>query len=437
MAPKGIGLSYENISDDFKKTPDLLPDEYRRAKASHELDLKLNGIDPALKSKLDSDLDEVNSQKTEEQKKVISSASFEAEELKATIADLNNDLSVGTDVKRAERYSVLRDKQEDINQYQKDVKSEIAKLARPTVNELSKENANLLISFIDKGVLAGVKFRKGLRDMYIEAKFPIYKNASKAERKEMREKADRWASGMKEVLERHNLWDDAKVTNRYEKKEDRVEKRAQRKTEYNETETIFTEEQFKNMLDTTAMIMGRDAFAKALYAKIIDLRPNINLPKWDNMAGLNQTLDNPNYAATIRGILKENLPYMTVSSLQDWLSVEEKPGEMLTAYKAEIEKQHAKEIDTVLQELYPNITQDQMRKKRAAVAAGIAVGVMQVTNQQTGMEIKGAGLGGAITFSGLDRVQPIISRISIGVGVANTGAPGFAIDFGRDFKRKT
>lgn len=437
MAPKGIGLSYENISDDFKKKPDLLDDSFKKAKASMEMDLKLRNIDSKLKSQLDNDLEDADAEKAEEEKKVISSTAFQMEQLKSNIVDLNNDNSVGTDLRNSERYSTLRDKQEDINQYQKDVKSEIAKLARPSVNELSKENANLLISFIDKGVLSGMKFKKGLRDMYIEAKFPTYKNASKEEKRDMRDKADHWADSMKDVLQAHDLWDDAKVVNRFEKKEDRVEKRAQRKTEYNEAETIFTEGQLKNMLDTAAMMMGRDTFANALYEKIKDLRPNNKLPKWSNMKELNGVLGNATHLDYIRGVLKANLSFMTVSNVQEWLNSGEYQGDLLDTYKTEIEKQHAKEIDVVLQELYPNITQAQMRKKRAEVTAQIAAGVMSVTNEETGMELKGAGVGGSITFGGLDRVQPIISRISIGVGVSNGGVPGFAVDFGKDFKRKT
>lgn len=272
--------------------------------------------------------------------------------------------------------------------------------------------------------------------MYLDAKHPDHKNASKEQRKEWKKEAKARADYVSDELKDAKLRRAAKQVNIAEKAEDRITGRRQNAVKYNEAETIFTEAQLKEMLDTTAMIMGKDAFAKALHTKLSTIRPDAGLLKWDNMAGLNQALGNPNQAQLIRGILKDNLPYMTASSLQEWLSAE-RPGEELDLYRAAIEAQHGVAIDNILDAAYPNLTQKEMAKKRGEVIGMIAAGVMQVTDRSTGMSIRGAGVGAGVTFTGIDRVTPLISRISIGAGISDKGIPGIAIDFGKDIKRNT
>lgn len=234
---------------------------------------------PEEQKKLQDDLKTVDTQKQQAEKVVIVETQ---QELSAHIADLNNDRFVGTEVKNDNRYNKLRAKQEIADQDQKDLMNAIGR-----IQDLGTRDKNILLGFLDKGTLQGVNFTRGLAANYAEMMFG--QNPTKEEKKQALD----WAKQIKGLLQRDNLWDDAKKVNRLEKKQDRLEKRAQNKTEYNEKETIFTEKELLAMFQSTAKMMGQDAFAKALHDKLATLSGSGGLLNWQNMQGLNESLSNP------------------------------------------------------------------------------------------------------------------------------------------------
>lgn len=281
--------------------------------------------------------------------------------------------------------------------------------------------------------------------MYLNTKFPNYENASKAAKKEMNKKATEWIDHVQGVLEHNDLRDDAKAVNRFEKKSDKLEKRAQKNTEYNKEEILMTEQQLKNMIDTTAKIMGKDAFAKALHTKLTALRPDAEFLKWDNMNGLNQTLNNPQQAQLIRETLKDSLPYLTLSSMQEWLT-SATPGVELKKYQDAVEAQYAELIDVKVNKalqslptelaLDPARTQMIQKKLRKEVSLAVAAGYMHLENLNTGAKFQRAGAGMGITLD-TSRVTSLISDMSIAAGVSHEGELGFAVAMGKNINRRT
>lgn len=393
--------------------------------------LMKNPVDEVKQSYIDAknllaDLDQAYQDKVEQDDNVINNTRTELTNFSTSLADFNNNGITGTEVRNTRGYNRKTQKQEEIFQDIKDIKDRIRYV-------LAEKDALIVNSLIDKGVLPGIAFRNGLKKMYRDAKYPTYKNMSKEEKKNARDDVNLWINYVEKQLRDAGLWDDARYVNRKTKTIGRLESGTERKTRNNKNEILFTEEQFKGMLDGTAMIMGKDPFAEALYNKVSLLRPDANLPEWSTMDELQDVLADENNEQVIRGVLYDNLPYMTVSSLKEWLTAE-KPGELLNTYRAEIEKQHAVEVNTVLEALYPNLTQAEMQQKRGQVIAMVAAGIMEVSNRASGMEVQGKGAGVGITFTGIENATKLISRISIGAGMTDKGIPGFAIDFGKDFK---
>ena len=190
-------------------------------------------------------------------------------------------------MKKEKDHTRILEKKERAEQSQKDILDKLYTV-------LEERDAALVESFVTKGVLTGLNFKKGLKDMYRQ--YLINTNAkfidpSKEQKKELDKAVNTWADMVEnktlfiDMPNGASLWDELHYVNRIEKNQDRKEGRAQRKTERNEAEVTFSETQLQSMLDTTAKEMGKDAFAKALYKKISFLRPTaLNGVKWDNMA---------------------------------------------------------------------------------------------------------------------------------------------------------
>ena len=360
------------------------------------------------------DVSDAETRKQKEEKDVVDETQNEVQRLQSGIlADLDNNGYGGTEVRerKQSRYDRLRDKQESIDQDQKDIFAQIYE------TDLSRADQDMVINFINKGILKGSKFKKGLEEMYMER--------TGASRSEARE----WGNNVKQTLVEAGLWDEAKYVNRKEKKDDRVEKRAQRKTVENQKEVVFTEHQLKKMIDITSKMMGRDVFAEALYDKLSDLpsarEMGDSFPERHNVKELNAVLADEEKAGLIRSMLVKALPYMTVSSFQEWLT-NNKAGESLEDYKNEIDARYGRQIDEkvkhVIDELPselsldPAATQDVQRKLRSQIVAGIAAGYMN-TPRATG-----AGIGAGIN----------IDHLFVGVGVGSNGMPGFVVGFNGD-----
>lgn len=453
----GVGLRYENIKDNFGLT-DLEKDiaqQKKREKELKEIDAKMKAVSvPAdEKKELEKELKDADKEKAKEQEASLKDTRQALSDLRTDIlADLDNSGAARTDVINDKRYDRLRDKQEDINQEQKDIKDALYK-----ITDISIEERDLIANAIDKGMLVGAAFRKGLAEMYMQHYFPELVAAKNTRGKKGRstegqpeskvaqrdnydrmfDRALRWADGIRNKLKDNGLWNDVKYVNRGEKRGDKMEKRAQKNTYENDNEILVTEESLNNILQTSAKILGKDKFAAALSKKLSGMTGVLNLPTWTDAKGMNAALENKAVADAVRGLIQRALPYMTVSSFQDRLTAE-KPGEKLDAYIAEVEKNYAGQIDAKVQETIavlgvdPSIAQELQRKVRREVTTQIAAGYMSMTENKTNFAT--AGLGGALTINGVDKLSPLIDRMTIGLGANMQGIPGFAIDFGKDAK---
>lgn len=132
------------------------------------------------------------------------------------------------------------------------------------------------------------------------------------------------------------------------------------------------------MFQTTAKMMGQDAFAKALHDKLLTLSGSAGLLNWQNMQGLNEALSNPGQAQHIRKLIMQALPYMSVVSLKQWLTNTEKLGDNVMKISQEIEATYGSAIDQKTADaiaalgLDPQQTQDAQRALRSQVSWAIA-----------------------------------------------------------------
>lgn len=453
----GVGLRYENVKDSFGLT-DLEKDIAQQKKVEKELkeiDAKMKASAAPVEEKkaLEKELKKAETEKVKEQEVTLKDTRQALSDLRTDIlADLDDNGAARTEVINDKRYDRLRDQQEDINQEQKDIKDALYK-----INDISIEERDLIANAIDKGMLVGAAFRKGLAEMYMQHYFPelaAAKNTrgkkgrstegqpeSKAAQRDnydaMFDRALRWADGIKEKLQDNGLWKDTKRVNRKEKSEDRKEKRAQRNTYENEKEILVTEEALQNIFNTSAKILGRDKFAAALSKKLSAMTGAANIPAWTDAKGMNAALENKETAQAVRGLIERALPYMTLSNFQDRLTAE-KQSAKIDEYIASVEKAYGNKIDAKVQETIatlgvdPSIAQELQRKVRREVTAQVAAGYMSMTENKTTLST--AGLGAGLTVNGIDKLSPLIDRMTIGLGANMQGIPGFAIDFGNDVK---
>jgi|GEM_PF-6571669 len=99
-------------------------------------------------------LDQVDAEKKAAQEKVVAETKSELGSLNsAVLADLDNNKKTGTEVKREGKEERLRGKQDLIEDYKKETKQKILALSEGKNGKkgsLSRENALLINSFIDK-----------------------------------------------------------------------------------------------------------------------------------------------------------------------------------------------------------------------------------------------------------------------------------------------
>lgn len=404
MTIKGIEGRPESADSERKKSKEQL------TKA------QLDQMDPDQRAKYEQELADAEAEKTKEQQKVVDETQNDAKVLKSAIlADLDNNGYGGTEVKKGKnaRYNRLRDKQDQIDQDQKDLIDDIYKKT-----DLSHEDQELLVNFINKGVLKGVAFKKGMEQMYMQRT-----GANKAE-------AQAWVADIKSALDDAGLWDSVKEVNRKEKKQDRIEKRAQKKTYENQKEVVFTEHELKKMIDITSKMMGRDVFAEALYTKLSEM-PSAremrgDFPEWHNVKELNAVLADADNAELIRSMLVKALPYMTVTNFQEWL-LADYAGTELENYKNEIEAKYGEVIDAKVKKVLENLpselsldpaaTQNVHRKLHTQIVAGLAAGYVNTPH------VIGTGIGAGINMG----------KLFVGVGVGSNGMPGFVVGVGEQF----
>lgn len=154
---------FHNLSTLMKDHIFDIDDPQDREGMKDQLDLQINGgknIDTVTKQKykealsLLTALDALYADHLLEEQDVIDETKRTTAEL---LADINDNGVTGTEIKtnRSDRYNALRDKQKEIDQEQKDIISDI----EDKVN-LPQKDKDLLVSFIDKGVLKGVNFMK-------------------------------------------------------------------------------------------------------------------------------------------------------------------------------------------------------------------------------------------------------------------------------------
>ncbi len=400
----GIGLSYENAKNNLPKA-----EFEKRAEENKKYDLdieKYTKIDALGKMKMDAEMQQNDVKKNIEKSKEAAPFKKEIEALRSDIlADLNNDGIGGTEVKNDRKYEKIRGKQEKIEQSQKDILDTL----HYTVDV---KDAPLVENFVTKGVLTGINFKKGLADMYRATAYPDYENKSKEEKKIIRESVSIWINNIEQqtsekIMDNGNtLWDELHYVNRIEKNQDRKERRAQKKTEYNQAEITFTEEQLKDMLDNTSKEMGKDAFAEALYKKLVSIRPDaLKGIRWNNMDGLNQILTLPTYSSkrdAIRSIMKDNLSVLTTTSMRQWLTIEKTPktNEDINKYAKEIEAKCSAQLDVKIKKAFESLptdltidparTQEVQRLLRSQISMGVAAGYAKVIDQPTGTKIEQA-----------------------------------------------
>lgn len=257
--------------------------------------------------------------------------------------------------------------------------------------------------------------------MYIQRTFKNFQDETPEQRKQDMKEAKAWVRKVKNALQEQDLWKDVKYINRAEKKEDRMEKKAQNKTVENKSEVLFTEFELRKMFALTAKMMGKDAFASALSDKLHDMpQAPADMPTWETSEEMNTLLQDPDTANLIRGLVVKALPYLTVSSLEDWLT--ETPGEKLEAYKEKIEKKYGKKIEQKINAAFeslpsdwsldPAATQEVSKEKLYhQVVASLAAGYMNTPSAT------GVGIGAAFNMD----------HLFIGVGISDKGNPGIAV----------